>query len=113
MHKRRFFPSGPPGCIFWIASLMLALALTVGTLFVQRTGSPLCQGLLGAGFPLPFICDASGESPLSSVGRIDWADLDSINLIGSTLDILFYTLALWVIGFIVGRIFQLGRRPRP
>ena len=102
-----------PGCIFLIVSLLLALALTVGVLFVQHTSSPLCQGLLGAGFPLPFICDASGESPLSSVGKIDWADLDSINLIGSALDILFYTFALWVIGFIVGRIFQLGRRPGP
>jgi hypothetical protein len=112
--KPRFFPSGRRrGFIFWTASILLALALTVGTVTVQHTGSPLCQGLLGAGFPLPFVCDASGESPLSSVGKIDWADLDNINLIGSLLDILFYTFALWVIGFIVGRIFQLGRRPGP
>lgn len=74
---------------------MVALFVTIATVFYQRADSTLCRGLLGAGFPLPMVCDASGESPLSSVGRIDWADHDSINPIGSLLDLLFYALILW------------------
>jgi hypothetical protein len=60
----------------------------------QRPDTALCRGRLGAGLPLPFVCDASGESPLSSVGRIDWADTDSVNLLGAPIDMLFYALLL-------------------
>jgi hypothetical protein len=52
------------------------------------------NGRLRAGFPVAFICGASGESPLSRVAKIDRADLDSINLPGSFMDILFYVILL-------------------
>ena len=81
----------------WLSALLvvvIALGLTLATVYIQHPDSTLCRGLLGAGFPLPFICDASGESPTSSWGRIDWADLDSINFLGSLIDVLFYSLIL-------------------
>ncbi len=89
----------PPGYSLptWLlASLLvlLSICLTAATVSYQHADLTLCRGLLGAGFPLPFVCDASGESPLSSVGRIDWADLDSINLPGTLIDVLFYSLIL-------------------
>jgi hypothetical protein len=81
-----------------MVTLLLATGLTFSTLSYQRSSDPLCGGRLSAGFPLAFLCDATGESPLSSVGRIDQADWDSINLPGSFVDILFYALVLWIGG---------------
>ena len=74
--------------------ILLATGLTFSSFLYQRADDPLC-GRLGAGFPAAFVCDASGESPLSSVGHIDWADRDSPNLLGSAIDLLFYALILW------------------
>lgn len=97
----------------WLPGLVIVLAaacLVAASLTFQRPDRTLCRGRLGAGFPLPAICDASGESPLSSVGRIDRADLDSVNLLGTLIDLLFYALLLsgaW--GLWRGKAY----RPRP
>ncbi len=92
----RFFSHGYRGYFFDMVIMLLAIGLTVATVIYQHSSDPLCYGRLSAGFPLAFICDASGESPLSSVGQIDWADLDSINPLGSFMDILFYISLLWI-----------------
>src|SRR5512142_1751177 len=94
MDHRPASPQPLPAWLLVIPILLLSCGLAVATVYYQHPDSTLCRGLLGAGFPLPFVCDASGESPLSSVGRIDWADLDSINPLGSLIDILFYALIL-------------------
>jgi TRAP-type C4-dicarboxylate transport system permease large subunit len=88
--------------------ILLALALTIASVYYQRRNDPLCRRL-GAGFPLAFVCDASGESPLSSVGTIDWADRTSINIIGSLVDLLFYSLLLWG-GLLLWQRFSEWRR---
>ncbi|HVP20761.1 MAG TPA: hypothetical protein VMS73_02755 [Anaerolineaceae bacterium] len=87
-------------------TILLAASLTIGTVNYQRLSDPLCRGQLGAGFPAAFICDAQGESPLGSVGKIDWADIDSLNPIGSFVDVLFYTALLWITSIMVPRIFK-------
>jgi hypothetical protein len=92
----RFFLQGFRGYIFDMVSMLLAICITVATVNYQHSSDLLCGGRLSAGFPVAFICDASGESPLSSVGKIDWADLDNINLPGSFIDILFYMTVLWI-----------------
>ena len=84
------FPSWLPGALI----VILALRLTVATVRVQRPDGALCRGLLGAGFPLPFVCDASGESTTSRWGHMDWADADSINRLGTLIDMMFYGLPL-------------------
>ncbi len=65
------------------------------SVYYQRPNNPVCRGLLGAGFPMAFLCDASGESRLSSVGKINWADLDNLNPLGSLVDVASYSLVLW------------------
>ena len=95
MEQDRLLPPSYRGLVMGLASVLLAVALVLATVAVQRPDPAYCRGLLGAGYPASFVCDASGESPLSSVGRIDWADTDSINLPGSCLDVLFYGLLLW------------------
>ena len=96
MKEYRLFPHGSLGCIFGVMSIALAICLTVATVNYQPPSDTFCRGRLSAGFPAAFICDASGESPLSSVGKIDWADLDSVSFPGSFLDILFYMALLWI-----------------
>lgn len=103
MNEYRFFSHGYRGCIFSVVTMALAVCLTVGTVNYQHPSGLFCEGRLSAGFPVAFICDASGESPLSSVGKIEWADIDSINLLGSLVDILFYRVLLWIAWLVVRR----------
>ncbi len=97
-----------PRALRTILLITLAVLLTVSTIGMQRHDSVLCQGKLGAGFPASFICDASGESPLGSVGRIDWADLDNLSLPGIFIDLFSYGLLLSC----VGPLWRLARRKK-
>jgi len=106
-----FFPGGYRTYIFDIVIMLMAICLTVATVHFQHSSRLFCDGRLSAGFPVSFICDASGESPLSSVGKIDAADLDSINLLGSFVDILFYVSLLSVARLAVSRLPVPARRP--
>jgi hypothetical protein len=111
VQEHRFFSRGFRGYIFDLLSMLLAIFLMAATVNYQHSSRLLCDGHLSAGFPFAFICDASGESPLSSVGKIDWADLDSLNLPGSFLDILFYLTLVWIARLTVQRYSKaLGRR---
>jgi hypothetical protein len=109
--ERRFFSGGHRTHLFDIVTMLLAICLTAATVNVQHPSRLLCGGRLSAGFPAPLICDASGESPLSSVGKIDWADLDSINLPGAFADILLYMSVLSVVRLAVSRLSAPARRP--
>ena len=83
------FPSN--GLSFLLVNLLLGFFLTIGSLFHQRTPEPACHdGGLGAGFPLAFICDDSGGSPISSWGKIDLADISGLNPRVFLLDFLLY-----------------------
>ncbi len=69
-----------------------------------------CQfGEQRAGFPLPFIWDTEQGSPTSSWGKADLdGDLTSLNYKAFVLNILFYSLFLWL----VGKIVIFGKRLR-
>jgi hypothetical protein len=109
----RFFSRGHRGYIFDMMIMLLAICLMVATVNYQHDSGLLCNGRLSAGFPFAFICDASGESPLSSVGTIGWADLDNLSFIGSFLDILFYLTLVWIARLAVHRLSEVvGRRTR-
>ncbi len=83
------FPSR--GFPILLVNLLLGFCLTIGSVTYQRNPEPACHGAgLGAGFPLPFICDDSGGSPISSWGRIDFADIYGLNLRVFLLDFLLY-----------------------
>ncbi len=110
-NEHRFFSGGYRTWIFDLIIMLLAICVTVATIHFQRSSGLFCNGRLSAGFPAPFVCDASGESPLSSVGKIDAADVDSINLLGSFVDVLFYLSLLSVARLTVGRLSVPARRP--
>ncbi len=110
-NEHRFFSGGYRTWISDLMIMLLAICLTVATVHFQHSSGLFCNGRLSAGFPAPFICDASGESPLSSVGKIDAADVDSINLVGSFADVLFYVSLLSVGRLALGRLSFPARRP--
>jgi hypothetical protein len=85
---------------FAILTVLLAIFLTVRSLKAQRTHDPICRGIAGAGFPLTFVCDTPGESPTGSWGKIDEADRWFPNPF-FLIDILFYTVLLWMPWFAV------------
>ena len=104
MTEQRRSPPAYWGCILIVVGLLLAICATVATVKYQRPADPFCDQRLSAGFPAAFICDASGESPTSSWGIIDWADLDSINYLGFVIDCLFYFFLLWLVRLSLGRL---------
>lgn len=62
-------------CLFIdLIYISLAISLMVGTVGYQSKSTVFCSGRLGAGFPIAFICDNSGESPISDWGIISWSD---------------------------------------
>lgn len=95
-NEHRLFSGGYRAYLSDIVIMFVAICLTAATVYFQRSSGLLCGGRLGAGFPVAFVCDASGESPLSSVGKLDGADLSSISSLGSSVDVLFYVFLLSV-----------------
>ena len=91
MKENRSFPRG---CILGILSILLGICLTVGSTIYQRRYYPVCQGGLSAGFPIVFICDGSGGSPIGISGKIDIADWSHVNLMAFLLDFLLYSSLL-------------------
>ncbi len=110
-NEYRFFSGGYGTWVLDIMIMLLAICLTVATVHFQHASGLFCNGRLSAGLPAPFICDASGESPLSSVGKIDAADVDSINLLGSFVDVLFYVCLLSVARLAVSLLSVPARHP--
>jgi hypothetical protein len=90
----RYFSGGYAMFFFDLAILLVALCLTVGTVGFQRNPDALCGGGLSAGFPIAFVCDNAGESPIDSWGKFDWADIDHLSIPGTFADILFYLVLL-------------------
>ena len=86
--------SFPRGCVLGILSIALGIVLTVSSARYQRQYYPVCQGGLSAGFPIVFICDDTGGSPISSWGKIDFGDVANVNPIAFILDFLLYSALL-------------------
>jgi len=83
------FPSR--GFSFLLVNLLLGFCLTIVSVSYQRKPDPACHDAgLSAGFPLPFICDDSAGSPISSWGKIDLADIANVNPSVFLLDFLLY-----------------------
>jgi hypothetical protein len=112
MEEHRSSPRRRRVWIFGIVSVVLATFLTVTSVNNQRPQDPACQGLAGAGFPVTFVCDSVGSSPTSSWGKIDAADMVFPNPL-FWLDVLFYTVLLWLPWLIVRGISHRIRQRRP
>jgi hypothetical protein len=67
--------------------------------------------MLGAGFPLLFICDDwGGGSPTGSWEKIDFVDVlnGGIRPAGFVVDFLFYMLLILIIWFVVSSVLNKG-----
>jgi hypothetical protein len=96
------------GFVFSLVNLLLGFCLTIASVLYQHGPDPACQGGLGAGFPLSFICDDTGGSPISSWGRFDLADLSGVNPRVFLLDLLLLDALVSVIWVIVAGMFDRG-----
>jgi hypothetical protein len=82
-----------------LASIALALVAVVLSVNYQYPESPACAGMLGAGFPLLYICDDwGGGSPTGSWGKITTIDVVNGGVIWGQflLDLLFYTAMCFI-----------------
>lgn len=103
MKEDRSFRSG---CSLGILSILLGFSLTLGTAFYQRPDDPACGGGLSAGFPLPFLCDEAGGSPISSWGRIDLFELLGTNPRVFLLDFLLISALLLLVWMVVRSLLR-------
>lgn len=125
MRNLRVFAHGHGGYSFGIVNALLAIGLALLSLtYVRpRDCSRLCEppepllcgtceiGEQKAGWPLPFFVDMpGGGSPVSGWGRLGPEDLP--NPVTFILDVLFYSILLWPISYILqvvrGKKFPLG-----
>jgi hypothetical protein len=111
MMKNPSFYSGAWGCFTSLIIILLAIfAMAISTNY-QYPESRLCGGMLGAGYPVLFICDHwGGGSPTNSWGKITFIDVPNggIRPTGFLIDFLFYSVLVWFIWFSGTRL--LGKR---
>jgi hypothetical protein len=102
--------------IIGLVSMLLAvcaMVISVKNLFPEN---PVCKGMLGAGFPVLFICDNwGGGSPTNSWGKITPIDVinGGITLGGFLVDFLFYTVLFYGAILLMLTIYQriiIGRK---
>jgi hypothetical protein len=109
MKNNRIVLRGVRYYIIGLTSMLLALCAIVISVENQFPESPVCKGMLGAGFPVIFICDNwGGGSPTNSWGKITPIDVinGGITLGGFLVDFLFYTVLFYSAIFLMLTIFQ-------
>jgi hypothetical protein len=111
MKENQFFRQGTRGCFISLVSILLAIFAMAISANYQYSEHPSCRGMLGAGFPVLFICDDwGGSSPTGSWGKIDFIDVlnGGIRPEGFLIDFLFYSVLIWIVGFITSGVFNKG-----
>jgi hypothetical protein len=107
MEKYLFSRQGLRGRFIIIDSILAAICAMVVSMNHQYPENPSCGGMLGAGFPVLFICDNwGGGSPANSWVKITFIDVinGGINPGGYVVDFLFYTVVTYVIILLILRI---------
>lgn len=111
MKEIQIFRQGFRGCVFSLLSIVLAIvAMAVSTNY-HYPQNISCRGMLGAGFPVLFICDDwGGGSPTGSWNKIDFIDVvnGGIRPGGFFLDFLFYILLILIIWFVTSIFLHKG-----
>ena len=109
MKENQFFRQGSRGCFISLVSILLAICAMAISANYQYPEHPSCGGMLGAGFPVLFICDDwGGGSPTGSWEKIDFVDVlnGGIRPAGFLVDFLFYTVLIWIAWFIAFSVFH-------
>lgn len=111
MNESQFFRQGSRGCFINLVILLVAnFAIAISTNY-HYPEHPSCGGMLGAGFPVLFICDDwGGGSPTGSWGKIDFVDVvnGGIRPSGFLVDFISYTLLIWIVLFTASTFFHTG-----
>ena len=92
-----------------VMSMLLAIFAMIISVNHQYPNSPSCQGMLGAGFPVLYICDNwGGGSPTNSWGKITPIDVinGGINLGGFLVDFLFYTALFYAAILVMRAVYK-------
>lgn len=76
MKENQSFLQGSRGCFISLVIILTAIFAMAVSVNYQYPENPSCRGMLGAGFPVLFICDDwGGGSPTGSWGKIDLVDV--------------------------------------
>ena len=105
MKENQSFQYRSRGCLVEIAVALLTacVMLVISANYRNYNDDFSCNGGLGAGFPVSFLCDyGTGGSPINSWGKIDSSDFPYFSPHGLLADILFYSVILWI-GWLIRR----------
>jgi hypothetical protein len=100
--------------ILCIVYVIYAMIISVNYQYAQHPSCP--EGMIGAGFPILFICDDwGGGSPTSSWGKITLIDVinGGINLEGFLVDFLFYAVLFYTPLLVIYAVRQRRFATRP
>ena len=109
MENNQSLKHGARGCIISLVVVLLTIFALSLSAYYQYPAHASCGGMLGAGFPVLFICDDwGGGSPTNSWGKIDFIDVinGGIRPVGFLIDFLFYTMLIWIVWFIASGVIK-------
>jgi hypothetical protein len=104
MKETQRFQQGLRGCFIGVLSIVLAVGAMAISANYHYPQHAACHGMLGAGFPVLFICDDwGGGSPTGSWNKIDFVDVvnGGIRPEGFFVDFLFYILLILIVWLVV------------
>jgi hypothetical protein len=107
MKENQLFQQGGRGCLISLLSILLAIGAMAISANYRYPQHASCRGILGAGFPVLFICDDwGGGSPTGSWNKVDFVDVvnGGIEPGGFLVDFLFYILLILIIGFVTSSV---------
>lgn len=111
MKEPPFFQQGLRGCFISLLTIVLAIGAMAISANYHYPQHAACHGMLGAGFPLLFICDDwGGGSPTGSWNKIDFVDVvnGGIRPGGFFVDFLFYILLVLIVWLVISGFFRKG-----
>jgi len=111
MNENQIFRQGFRGLLISGACILLALGCVSISAKYQYPEHPYCGNMVGAGFPVLFICDDwGGGSPTSSWNKIDFVDVINGGIVpgGFLVDLLFYFIVSGLIWFTVSSMIGKG-----
>lgn len=111
MKDTQIFQQGARSCLISLLSIVLAICAVAFSANYQHSQHSSCRDMLGAGFPVLFICDDwGGGSPTGSWNKIDFVDVvnGGIRPAGFFVDFLFYLLLILFIWFVTSRLRREG-----
>ena len=111
MKESQLFQQGLRGCFINLLSIVLAIGAMAISANYHYPQHAACHGMLGAGFPVLFICDDwGGGSPTGSWNKIDFVDVvnGGIRPGGFFVDFLFYILLILIIWLVISSFLHKG-----